>query len=407
MSETRLDSQRLWDWHASENPLWAILSDPSKTDRHWDVSRFFQTGVREIEALQYELRSRRIDVGRAAALDFGCGVGRLTQALAPHFARVVGVDISPKMIDMAASLNRFPDRVRYVANPSPDFTPIGDARFDFILTRLTLQHIEPDVSVRYIAALCDRLAAGGVLVMQVAANPQLPPDPPLASVVRLMPDDAYRAAIAFQGIRDGTLTPGGRITLDLRVENLSMHAWSQRTFGRMTIGNHWLDATGQMLLRDDGRTGIPESVAPGDACLVPLSLTLPGEPGEYWCEIDLAHEGLLWFEDRGSATERVRVTVGRDDVVVTAPSDVASPRTFGSMQERVNREDERRVPLASTAEGQAEPFPMYGVSKETVLQVIAGRRAEVVDIQDDHSCGDDWVSYQYYVRAPGVSKSEI
>lgn len=92
----------MWDWHAAENPLWAILSDPAKPDRRWNLSRFLQTGVREIEALRYDLAARQIELGRASALDFGCGVGRLTQALAPHFAQVVGVDISPKMIDIAS-----------------------------------------------------------------------------------------------------------------------------------------------------------------------------------------------------------------------------------------------------------------------------------------------------------------
>ena len=38
---------------------------------------------------------------RRSALDFGCGIGRLSQALAEHFDQVYGVDISPKMIELA------------------------------------------------------------------------------------------------------------------------------------------------------------------------------------------------------------------------------------------------------------------------------------------------------------------
>src|SRR5438445_9101994 len=70
VTERLRDSQRLWDRHAAADPLWAVLSDPA--------------------TLLYELGCL-IEVRREAALDFGCGVGRLTQALAPHFARVVGV----------------------------------------------------------------------------------------------------------------------------------------------------------------------------------------------------------------------------------------------------------------------------------------------------------------------------
>jgi len=75
VTERLRDSQRLWDRHAAADPLWAVLSDPA--------------------TLLYELGCL-IEVRREAALDFGCGVGRLTQALAPHFARVVGVAISPE-----------------------------------------------------------------------------------------------------------------------------------------------------------------------------------------------------------------------------------------------------------------------------------------------------------------------
>lgn len=389
-------SQQLWDEHAAENPLWAILADPAKLDRRWNLERFFHTGVREIEALRYELATRQIAFGGAAALDFGCGVGRLTQALAPHFAEVIGVDISPKMVDIASSLNRFPDRVRYVVNPDSALTPLGDARFDCILSRLTLQHIEPDLSAQYVSALCQRLTTGGVLVFQLSSHKRAVAEAPQSPTMRVMPDEAYRAAIVYDGMRDGTLIPGGRITLDLRVANLSLCSWSQPEYGRMTIGNHWLDAaSGRMIVRDDGRTGIPDRVRPHEVCAVPLSVTLPRQPGAYLCELDLSHEGLLWFEDKGSSTTRVAVTVSHDTAAVTPPSDVP-PGMLVSRVDDSPAHDDRLLPLS---EGdRAEPFPMHGVSKETVLQLIAQCDLDVISVQDDHSCGDDWVSYQYYAR---------
>ena len=42
------------------------------------------------------------------ALDFGCGVGRLTHALAPHFERTYGVDVSSTMIEQAQAARRAP-----------------------------------------------------------------------------------------------------------------------------------------------------------------------------------------------------------------------------------------------------------------------------------------------------------
>lgn len=391
------DNRDLWDRHAEENPLWAILSDPAKVDRRWNLSRFFQTGVREIDALRYELGARGIALGAASALDFGCGVGRLTQALAPHFGHVVGVDISPKMVAIAASLNRFPDKVRYVANLDPELAQVGPSRFDFVLSRITLQHIEPHLSVRYLAALCGRLSKGGVIVFQVPSDTRPIVAESAAPTVRAMPDEAYSAAIDFRGIRDGSLAPGGRITLDLEIANLSSVEWAQQRFGRMTVGNHWREAaSGRMLVRDDGRTGIPERVRPGQVCLVPLSLTLPREPGAYDCELDLSHEGLLWFEDKGSATTRLSVDVGSDAVVVAPPIEATVARPAAPLDEPFAPVDPAWAPADG---GGVEPYPMYAVPKETVLQVIAEAGLELIDVRDDHSCGADWVSYQYYARS--------
>jgi SAM-dependent methyltransferase len=399
VSDFLRESQALWDRYAIRNPLWAILSDPAKRDRQWDTTRFFQTGISEISSLLYELSARKVVVRDQLALDFGCGVGRLTQALASHFKQVVGVDISPVMIDIARSFNRFSERVTYVVVGGSDFSPIRDARFDFIVTRITLQHIVPNLSLQYVSALCRSLSTGGVLVFQLPSHKREQPERCSPPSVGLMPDEAYRAAIAFQNVKDGTLKPGARITLNLQIVNLSAFAWSQRDFGRMTVGNHWLDGSGRrMLVRDDGRTGIPERVQACETCRVPLTITLPTEPGDYQCEVDLSHEGLLWFHDKGSAVERVAVQVNPTNVTLAEPRPL-----FELIEDVAAKEDWRAMgglPVTGAELADVEPFPMYGVRQEAALDMVAQSGAEVIDVQDDRSCGDDWVSYQYFVRKP-------
>src|SRR6185295_15807017 len=143
-------SKELWDALAEVDPLWAILSDTAKKGGRWDVKRFFQTGIAEIALLFYELQLRGVDVSRASALDFGCGVGRLTQALASHFDHAVGVDVSPKMIELATAINRFPQRVSYVVNDRPDLSAFGNAAFNFIVSSIVLQHISPEITLGYL-----------------------------------------------------------------------------------------------------------------------------------------------------------------------------------------------------------------------------------------------------------------
>ena len=98
--------------------MWAILSDPSKKGRKWRLSDFFETGRREISILMYQLEKEKLPVRRGTALDFGCGLGRLTRALAEYFDSVWGVDVSRKMVDLADRLNRGGPRLRFLPSRS-------------------------------------------------------------------------------------------------------------------------------------------------------------------------------------------------------------------------------------------------------------------------------------------------
>ena len=95
-----------WDSLAEEDALHAILTDETKAKGRWNIAEFMATGDLEIEkVMQYLTRLGFIPNWNGTALDFGCGVGRLTQALGRHFASCVGVDISKRMVEKAKSMN--------------------------------------------------------------------------------------------------------------------------------------------------------------------------------------------------------------------------------------------------------------------------------------------------------------
>lgn len=50
----------------------------------------------------------------------------------------------------------------------------------------------------------------------------------------------------------------------------------------------------------DLRTDIPDDVAPGQTVAVQVRIALPDEPGNYTLELDLVHEGVAWFKERGA-----------------------------------------------------------------------------------------------------------
>ena len=79
------------------------------------------------------------------ALDFGCGVGRLTQALADYVDHAVGVDIAPSMIELARRHNTHGSRCEYIVNDTDHLSRFADQIFDVVYTGRVLQHIAPQV----------------------------------------------------------------------------------------------------------------------------------------------------------------------------------------------------------------------------------------------------------------------
>ena len=90
----------------ADGPPRAILTEPDKRHGGWDVEEFFASGRAEVDEAIGRLGALGLRPRRGRALDFGCGVGRLTQALAWHFDECVGVDIAPSMVEHARRYNR-------------------------------------------------------------------------------------------------------------------------------------------------------------------------------------------------------------------------------------------------------------------------------------------------------------
>ncbi|HEV8413950.1 MAG TPA: class I SAM-dependent methyltransferase [Bryobacteraceae bacterium] len=163
--------QRYWDRQAHSDPMWAILTDPAKAGGRWNVDEFFATGVRDISSVMEQAAAWGKPVARSSALDFGCGIGRLSQALADHFDHVYGVDISPKMIELARQHNRKGSRVEYRCNPAANLGEFEDASIDMVYSWITLQHVRALYARRYMREFLRVLAPGGLLLFQYPSKP--------------------------------------------------------------------------------------------------------------------------------------------------------------------------------------------------------------------------------------------
>ena len=162
--------QECWNAFGETDPLWAILATPSKKGGKWKWDEFLRTGEADIADVLRRVAAQGIELRRGKALDFGCGVGRLTQALALHFEECCGVDIAPSMIRLAREHNQRGARCRYELNANADLRLFADNTFDFVHSHLVLQHMRPDYAKQYIAEFLRVLAPGGCLVFSLPSE---------------------------------------------------------------------------------------------------------------------------------------------------------------------------------------------------------------------------------------------
>lgn len=163
--------KRNWEELAELDPLWAILSNTSHQHGAWDINAFLGSGEREIARVMDRLSQQGYHVAAGSVLDFGCGVGRLTRALASRFTSCYGVDISERMIENARQLNLDCVNCQFLVNTVDNLRIFPDDSFDMIYTNLVLQHIPQRETIKsYIKDFVRILKPDGVAVFQLPSH---------------------------------------------------------------------------------------------------------------------------------------------------------------------------------------------------------------------------------------------
>jgi SAM-dependent methyltransferase len=172
-----------WNERASEDAYYYVAFGR----REQDDDEFFATAGDLVKALTVEFK--RLP-GRDAALEIGCGPGRLMRPLSRHFGEIHGVDVSDEMIRLAR------ERLRGVSNAHPrhssgaDLALFPDGRFDFVYSYAVFQHIPSrDVVFSYLREAWRVLKPGGILRCQLNGLPPHAKQYDTWSGVRITPEE--------------------------------------------------------------------------------------------------------------------------------------------------------------------------------------------------------------------------
>ena len=364
------DLKSTWENLGRTDPLWAVLSDPSRRHGRWDLDEFMTTGHESVRYFFDICRDRDTTLS-GRVLDFGCGVGRISNALAEKVAEVVGIDIAESMIEQARLLNRHPDKLSFVSYDGRAL-PFPDDHFDAAVSLIVLQHARPAVQLSALLELQRVVRPGGLLILQTASNPTRSP---------ALPEAARHSTVEILAAPE-TLAAGEGAEIRARVTNTSDLDWPAGHL--VKLGNHW---SGPQYLQDDGRTELP-AVAAGSAVEAGLRVVAPAQPGRYTLELDVVQEFVAWWAEAGNSPATTTV-----EVTEPAESDGAN-----SAPEPRPENDVESVEPPTTEAEPAGTMEVHGLHTDLVHGLFAHCGQQVLSAVPDQLAGADWTSFTYLVR---------
>jgi SAM-dependent methyltransferase len=176
-----------WEHLGEADPDWAVLSAPDRRFHGWTkhLDAFYDSGAAEVDIVLARTHTK----ATATALDWGCGTGRLSFALAQRLRSVTSYDIASSML----ALLRSRAAERQITNLLvSDVEPRETNHYDLVVSLLVIQHAPSRAdALKLLRAMCDRVRRDGWLVVEI---------PHRASTVGARVQPRYRLYRLLRGI---------------------------------------------------------------------------------------------------------------------------------------------------------------------------------------------------------------
>ncbi|HTU35015.1 MAG TPA: class I SAM-dependent methyltransferase [Candidatus Acidoferrum sp.] len=155
--------RRDWDARAKEDARHYI----NWPDIPNDEGAFFESG--RVDYRRFVLaffRRMGFEPPGKAALEIGCGIGRIARWMAQDFATYMGVDVSPEMVRKASEYAIPNATFRTVSGA--DLSGIASASVDFVFSFAVFQHVPDKAAIlNYFSETARVLRPGGVFRLQM------------------------------------------------------------------------------------------------------------------------------------------------------------------------------------------------------------------------------------------------
>lgn len=170
--------RRFWDARAREDPFFFV--DNRLAYRDPDMDRFWAGGEELLDAGLVRVGAELTESDDV--VEIGCGVGRITRALATRVRSVRAIDVSAEMLSRAQDLNPHVDSVDWILGDGESLIRIETGSVDVCYSDVVFQHIpDPEVTLSYVRETGRVLRPGGWALFQISNDPAIhsPPSRPV------------------------------------------------------------------------------------------------------------------------------------------------------------------------------------------------------------------------------------
>lgn len=160
--------EKYWNERAEEDPFHYVdnrekLGSPNEES-------FWAGGEQVVQQLFEDLGVAL--AGDEDVVEIGCGIGRLTRALARRARSVQAVDVSEVMIEKAREYNPQLANVRWIHGDGATLAPLADESCDACVSFVVFQHLpDPNLTYGYVREIGRVLRSGGWAAFQVSNDP--------------------------------------------------------------------------------------------------------------------------------------------------------------------------------------------------------------------------------------------
>ena len=163
-----------WERFGAVEPYFAVLTESRFLKQNLTpetVAAFYATGESDVARLAGLAAA---EAGRPLspekALEFGCGVGRLTFAMARRADCVVGIDAAPSLLEIAHAEAASRGLENVTLLPVEQLSSLGTGTFDFIFSYIVFQHIPTAEGERYLETLLSLAAPRATVALHFALS---------------------------------------------------------------------------------------------------------------------------------------------------------------------------------------------------------------------------------------------